>query len=148
LLQPSSGTSPEIAVAAPSDILDADREDARTGRAVSIGPRGAIMTAYNVVRFRTKPGQEQEFEDRFRGLPRSFEGLRKFALIKTGEGAYCSIGEWESYDDMVAARPLMITNLDKFRHTLAEFGDGRDITDAVSGDAIYEIHHQGGGSGT
>jgi hypothetical protein len=115
-------------------------DDTRIGRGVSTGPRGAIMTAYNVVRFRTKPGQAQEFEDRFRNLPRDFEGLRKFALIKTGEDTYCSIGEWESYNDMVAARPSMVVNLDNFRHTLAEFGDGREVTDAVSGEAIYEIH--------
>ncbi|MBB4188186.1 antibiotic biosynthesis monooxygenase family protein [Sinorhizobium terangae] len=96
------------------------------------------MTAYNVVRFRTKPGSEDEFEEWFRKLRRDFEGLRKMALIKTGERSYCSIGEWESFDHIVAARPKMISNLDKFRHSLEAQGEGSDVTDAVSGEAIYE----------
>jgi quinol monooxygenase YgiN len=97
------------------------------------------MTAYGVVRFRPKPGHEEEFETTFRRLPRNFEGLRKFALIKTGEETYCSISEWESYDHMVAARPKMAGNLDQFRHTLEKFEGDLGVTDAVSGEAIFEM---------
>ncbi|MCZ4092603.1 antibiotic biosynthesis monooxygenase [Ensifer psoraleae] len=100
--------------------------------------REGVITAYNVVRFRTKPGLEDEFEDWFCKLRRDFEGLRKMALIKTGDRSYCSIGEWESYDHIIAARPKMISNLDKFRHSLEVQGESIDVTDAVSGEAIYE----------
>ena len=97
------------------------------------------MTAYNIVRFRIKAGFGDEFEDRYRKLPRQFDGLRKMALIKTGETTYCGLGEWETYDHLVAARPKMIGNLDSFRHTLEELGGDIGITDAVSGEAIYEM---------
>ncbi|WEX76054.1 DUF718 domain-containing protein [Sinorhizobium numidicum] len=96
------------------------------------------MTAYNVVKFRVKPGEQGQFESWYRELPRNFDGLRKVSLIKTGERHYCAIGEWESFDHMVAARPLMVGNLEKFRHTLEDLGEERGVTDAVSGEAIYE----------
>ena len=47
------------------------------------------MTAYNVVKFRVKPGREQEFLDAHRHLERDFPGLRGGGLIKTGSGT-CS----------------------------------------------------------
>lgn len=103
------------------------------------GYGGSKMTAFGVVRFRPKSGRHEEFENLFRNLPRNFEGLRKFSLIKTADGTYCSIGEWDSFDHMVAARPKMIGNLDTFRHTLDDFGDDRGVTDAISGEAIIEI---------
>ncbi|MGI6854337.1 DUF718 domain-containing protein [Mesorhizobium sp. 1B3] len=94
------------------------------------------MAAYSVVRFRAKLDQEEAFRTTFLGLDRHFEGLRRFVLIKTGDRSYCSIGEWDSYDHLAACRPRMIANLDQFRHTLEEVGEG--VTDAVSGESIYE----------
>ncbi|MCX5497646.1 antibiotic biosynthesis monooxygenase [Kaistia dalseonensis] len=101
------------------------------------------MTAYNVVRFRVKPGEERAFEELFRSIPRPFDGMRKAALIKTGDRTYCSIAEWESFDHIVGARPQMIGNLDGFRHLLEEFADGAGVTDAVSGEAVFEITPNG-----
>ena len=101
------------------------------------------MTAYGVVRFRPTPGQHEEFETLFRTLPRDFEGLRKFSLIKTADGAYCSVSEWDSFDHVVAARPKMSSNLDVFRHTLEDLGEGRGVTDAVSGEAVIELSFAG-----
>ena len=100
-----------------------------------------MTTAYSVVRFLVKSGQEEEFETLFRALPREFEGLRKFALIRSGAVSFCSIGEWDSFDHLVAARPKMIANLDNFRHTLEEVGDGL-VTDAISGEAILELSYR------
>lgn len=94
------------------------------------------MAAYSVVRFHAKLDQEEAFRTTFIGLDRHFDGLRRFVLIKTGDRSYCSIGEWESYEHLAASRPRMIANLDKFRDTLEEVGDG--VTDAVSGEAVYE----------
>lgn len=49
------------------------------------------MTAFTVVRFRAKPGQEANFERKFRELNREMNGLRRFVLVKTGERDYCSV---------------------------------------------------------
>lgn len=99
-----------------------------------------MMTAYSIVRFRTKSGLEGDFLKQYRELPRSFDGLRKIALIKTGPGSFCGVGEWESMEHVIAARPAMIGNLDTFRHTLEELGADLGVTDAVSGDAVYEVN--------
>jgi len=101
------------------------------------------MTAYTVVRFRPKLGQHEEFQTRFCSIVREFAGLRKLALIKTNSGDYFSVGEWETFDDIVAARPEMLSNLDSFRHTLAEFGEGLGVTDAMSGEAILDLSYDG-----
>jgi heme-degrading monooxygenase HmoA len=96
------------------------------------------MTAFNSVRFRIKPGHDDEFVELFRNAPRNFSGLRNMALVKSGDGAFFSIGEWETFQHMVDARAKMAGNLDRFRHTLLEHLDGGH-TDAVSGEAVYEI---------
>jgi heme-degrading monooxygenase HmoA len=69
------------------------------------------MTAFNAVRFRVKPGREQEFLDAHKAANRGFPGMRRFSMVKTGEGAYCVIGEWSSFDKIVVARPGMIANV-------------------------------------
>ncbi len=99
------------------------------------------MTAYNVVRFRVKPGHEKEFVDLNRALGTTTElkGLRKAALIKTGERTYCLVGEWNAMEDIVAARPAMIATLDTMRHLLEDLGDGLGVTDPVSGEAVLEL---------
>jgi len=97
------------------------------------------MTAYNVVRNRVKPGREQDFEQAYRNLQREFPGMRKLALIKTGERSYCIIGEWDSMDSIVAARPEMIKTLDAIRDMLEDLGGGLGVTDPVSGEAVVEI---------
>ena len=76
------------------------------------------MTAYNIVRFRVKPGMQQEFEKRNAEFDRDMKGFRKGALVKTGGTTYCFVGEWESFDDLADARTIMIGNLDRFRDLL------------------------------
>ena len=66
------------------------------------------------------------------------KGLRKLAVIKTGERSYCIIGEWGSMDDIVKARPQMIASLDKMRGLLEDLGGGLGVTDPVSGEAVFE----------
>jgi len=63
------------------------------------------MTAYNMVRFKVKPGREKEFLDAHRHLKRDFPGLRRGGLIKTGERAYGFVGEWDDLASLAAARP-------------------------------------------
>jgi len=98
------------------------------------------MTAFNVVRFRTKPGREQEFIDAHRALNlHSFPGSRRFVLVKTAPSKFCVVGEWDSFAAIVNARPSMIGLLDKFRDMLEELEGGIGVTDPVSGEAVLDL---------
>src|ERR1700704_5884953 len=98
------------------------------------------MSAFNVVRFRVKPGRDQEFLDAHRSAAeKGFPGARRIALIKTGENSYCVVGEWESFDHIVGARPQMISLLDSFRDCLEDLGGGLGVTDPVSGTAVFQV---------
>ena len=96
------------------------------------------MTAFNIVRFRVKPGREEEFFDAQKKADRNWPGLEHFSVIKTGDCAYCAIAQWTDTEAAVAARPKMIAVLDTFRDTLADLGDGRGITDAISGPVVIK----------
>ncbi len=97
------------------------------------------MTAFNVVRFRVKPGREQEFLDAHKRAHPDWPGLKKVNMIKAGERSYCIIGEWADMADMAAARPKMIATLDTFRDTLEDLGSGLGVTDPVSGPVVLEL---------
>ncbi|HEX6137924.1 MAG TPA: DUF718 domain-containing protein [Casimicrobiaceae bacterium] len=97
------------------------------------------MTAFNVVRVRVKPGEEERFLDAQRKARRDFAGFRGAALIKTGERSYCIIGGWDDFASLVAARPQMIAVLDTFRDTLEDLGGGLGVTDPVSGETVVEM---------
>lgn len=98
------------------------------------------MTAYNIVRFRVKPGRDADFIAVHKSFKReSMAGFRKGAIIKTGEHTYCFFGEWSTMADIVAARPQMIANLDRMRDMLEDLGGGLGVTDPVSGEAVLEL---------
>jgi len=97
------------------------------------------MTAFNAVRFQVKPGRDQEFLDAHRRVERNWPGLRHANIIKTGEGRYCIIAEWDGMDSLVAARPSMIATLDSFRETLEDLGGDLGLTDPVSGPVVLEM---------
>ena len=99
------------------------------------------MTAFNTVRARVKPGRDEEFIEAHRRVDRNWPGLRSVNLIKTGDRAYCIIGEWDDMDSLAAARPHMISTLDSFRDTLEELSDG-NVTDPVSGPVVLELTPQ------
>ena len=99
------------------------------------------MTAFNTVRFRVKPGRDEEFIEAHRRVDRSWPGLRSANLIKTGDQAYCIIGEWDDMDSLASARPHMISTLDSFRDTLEDLGDG-NVTDPVSGPVVLDLTPQ------
>ncbi|MER8906529.1 hypothetical protein NKH99_02445 [Mesorhizobium sp. M0854] len=65
------------------------------------------------------------------------------ALIKSGDGAFFSIGECDTFQHMVDARPKMLGNPDRFRHTLQQLEGG--YTDAVSGEAVFETDGRSSG---
>lgn len=97
------------------------------------------MTAFNAVRFRVKPGHEQEFLDAHKAMARDWTGLIHVNIIKTGERSYCIIGEWTGMDAMAKARPEMIATLDSFRHLLEDLGGGLGVTDPVSGPVVLNL---------
>jgi hypothetical protein len=102
--------------------------------------REDAMTAYNIVRMRVKSGREKDYLDLHKKLDqKSFKGSRKLSVVKTGDRSYCIIGEWDSLDAIVAARPGMIGLLDQFRDMLEDLGGGLGVTDPVSGEAVVEI---------
>ena len=96
------------------------------------------MSAYNVVRFKVKPGMQKAFEDAHRLDPK-FAGFHGGALVKTGDDTYCFVGCWESFDRIAAARPQMIGMLDSFRPMLQDLGNGLGLTDPVSGVSVVEF---------
>lgn len=101
------------------------------------------MTAFNVVRFRIKPGFEEAFVDAHRTMHADLPGLRSFSLVKTGDRSYCVVGQWENMQSIAAARPAMIAQLDRFRATLEDLGQGLGLTDPVSGEAVVELRPAG-----
>ena len=98
------------------------------------------MTTYNIVRMRVKPGRENEFLEQNKAVDRNaMKGFKKLAVVKTGERSYCFIGEWDSMDSIVAARPAVIGILDSFRGMLEDLGGDLGVTDPASGEAVVEI---------
>ncbi|WP_423066349.1 DUF718 domain-containing protein [Devosia sp. CN2-171] len=98
------------------------------------------MTAMNIVHVRVKPGSEEQFFaiHRSYGVDRP-NGSRNFWVVKTGEHAYCIVGEWDSMEDLVAARPSMIANLDRLRPLLEDLGGGRGVTEPWSGEVVVNL---------
>lgn len=97
------------------------------------------MTAFNVVRFRVKPGYEKQFVEAHRKARRAFRGFVGGWLVKTGDLDYCFVGQWKSYRSIVNARPEMIGMLDTLRGMLQDLGGGLGVTDPVSGETVARI---------
>ena len=97
------------------------------------------MQACNVVKFKVKAGQEAAFLDAHKDGKANWPGLEHGVIIKTGDQSFCVIGMWSSHEAMIAARPAMIKTLDSFRAVLEDQGNGRGITDAVSGAVVLTL---------
>ena len=97
------------------------------------------MTAFNAVRFRVKPGRDQEFLDAHERIEGNWPGLKHVNIIKTGERTYCIIAEWTDMDSLAKARPHMIATLDTFRDTLEDLGGGLGVTDPISGPVVLAL---------
>ena len=97
------------------------------------------MTAFNIVRFRVKPGRQEHFIAAHRTARTGFKDFRGGAMVKTGEQTFCIIGEWASFAALVNARPQMIGLLDSFRDDLEDLGGGLGVTDPVSGELVVKL---------
>ena len=95
------------------------------------------MTAFNIVRFRIKPGMDREFLEAHGSGKTAWPGLKKGVIVKTGDNAYCLIGEWPDRDALATARPSMIATLDTFRSVLEPTASG--ATDAISGPVVLTL---------
>jgi len=97
------------------------------------------MTAFNIVRFRVKPGQAERFIEAHRKFRHPFKGFGGGWLVRTGEQTFCFIGQWRTFRSLVNARPEMIGLLDEMRDMLEDLGGGLGVTDPVSGEAIAKM---------
>ena len=97
------------------------------------------MTAYNVVRFRVRPGLEEQFIEAHRKAIAPFKGLMGADLVKTGDRTYCFVGRWGDYQNIVDARAQMIALLDSFRDMLEDLGGGLGVTDPISGSSVVRL---------
>jgi len=98
-----------------------------------------MMTAFNVVRFKVKPGSEQQFVDAQRQERPAFKGFLGGSLVKTGDQTFCFVGEWRNFQSIVNARPQMVGMLDKVRDLLEDLGSGLGVTDPVSGQTVVRM---------
>ena len=95
------------------------------------------MTAMNIVRIRVKEGQEDAFLNLNQEQDRSeYKGMQSMKIAKTGDREYVMVGEWDSMDSLVAARPVMISTLDKMRGMLEDLGG---VTEPRSGDVVAQV---------
>ena len=97
------------------------------------------MAAFNVVRFRVQPGNEQRFIDEHRKMRFKLKGFLGGALIRTGDRTFCLVGQWRTFQNIVAARPQMISMLDGVRDMLEDLGGGLGVTDPVSGEVVAKL---------
>jgi Antibiotic biosynthesis monooxygenase len=98
------------------------------------------MTVMNVVHMRVKPGMEAEFIRLHKDFDlKAMPGGRNVWLVKSGERGYIVVGEWDSHDALVAARPAMIASLDKLRPILEDLGGGRGVTEPWSGEVALHL---------
>lgn len=97
------------------------------------------MTAFNAVRFKVKPGREQEFLNAHSKVRAAWPGLKHANIIKTGESSFCIIAEWDDMDALAKARANMIETLNSFRDTLDDLGGGLGVTDPVSGPVVLAL---------
>ena len=91
----------------------------------------------NVVRFQVKPEFKDVIVSKFAEFERP-SGYQMGRLIQTGEFTYCSVGEWDSQESLVNARPAMIGFLDSVRHMLDEINPELGVTDSISRPVVME----------
>lgn len=97
------------------------------------------MTAFNVVRFRVRPGMEEQFLDYHRKLRPKLKGFIGGSMIRTGGQSFCLVGEWRNFKSIVDARPQMHPMLDAVRDMLEDLGGGLGLTDPVSGEVVVKL---------
>lgn len=97
------------------------------------------MSAFSVVRFRTKPGRQDDFVAAHRKAAADWPGLKHANLVQVGERGYCLISEWKDEKSLVAARPKMVAALDTFRDCLEVLSPKLGVTAPLSGPVVLKM---------
>jgi antibiotic biosynthesis monooxygenase (ABM) superfamily enzyme len=97
------------------------------------------MTAFNVVRFRVKPGRKEDFIAAHKKAATDWPGLKHANLVQVGERGFALVAEWDSEEALEKARPKMIETLDTFRDCLEVLSPKTGVTAALSGPVVLEM---------
>ena len=103
------------------------------------------MAAFNVVRFRVRPGSEQQFIEAHQMVEPEFEGFLGGHLVKTGDRTFCMIGEWQRFPEHRRRAPADDFVPGQMRHLLEDLGGGMGVTDPVSGEVAVRLWPPQGG---
>ena len=97
------------------------------------------MTGFlSTVRFLVKDGMADEFIQRHQSLPK-IEETSAFIIARTGKRTFCFVGLFDDEEQLIAARPKMITFLDTVRELLEEISPELGVTDPVSGPIVHSM---------
>ena len=102
------------------------------------------MEFMNIVRLKFKDGQLDAWREIVQGNFAKMKemggipGMLETRHVQYGPNEICVVGRWESKEALIAARPMLIQNLDSFRHLLEETSAG--ITDPISGAVIFSTN--------
>jgi quinol monooxygenase YgiN len=96
------------------------------------------MEFMNIVRMEIKPGQFEAWQAIMAGNAERAKamggvpGMIETRQVQFGENKICIVGRWASKDAFMAMRPMLVQNLNAFRHLLV----GED-TDAIAGSVVF-----------
>lgn len=97
------------------------------------------MSAFNIVRFRVKPGRQEEFIAAHKKAAADWKGLVRANLVQVGERGFALVGEWKDEAAIEAARPAMIETLNGFRDCLEVLHPKLGRTIPMSGPSVLKI---------
>ena len=97
------------------------------------------MSAFNVVRFRVKPGRKENFVEARRKAATDWPGLRRANRVQVGDRGFALVAEWDSEEALVDARPKMIETLDSFRDCFEVLSPKLGLTAPMSGPVVLEM---------
>jgi hypothetical protein len=107
------------------------------------GDRPANRHAWSIARYSVKRGHDDAIDALNRSIAEGpgnqLKNLRKMAVVKIGDRAFCLLSEWNSQHDLSAAGPRMMERLERFRDILELVPGGRDIVQTVSGEVAVEF---------
>ena len=96
------------------------------------------MDAFNIIRFRVKPGRKEDFIEAHRTATIEWDGLKQASLVQVGDRAFCLILQWQSELKMNIAKPKLARALERFRDCLEELSPKIGIAAAMSGPAVFQ----------
>ena len=97
------------------------------------------MDAFNIVRFRVKPGRKEEFIAAHGKVTADWAGLKHANLVEVGDRAFCLILQWDSQAALTKAGPQLLQALESFRDCLEVLSPKLGIASPLSGPAVLQI---------